>query len=92
MHSMAETDREQDVRKDHLLVRFDAPEETLRQRIVSREPPGWSQLDKLLERARELKETMASLDGVHLSIDTRGAQPPDVVRRIRAGLPAVRER
>jgi chloramphenicol 3-O-phosphotransferase len=76
--------------KDHLLVRFDAPDETLRQRIVSREPAGWSQLDKLLERARELRETMASLDGVHLSIDTHDVEPSDVVRQIRAYCPRLR--
>jgi ABC-type iron transport system FetAB ATPase subunit len=78
--------------EDHLLVRFDAPDETLRQRIVSREPSGWSQLEKLIERAREMKLAMASLDGVHLSIDTHSVEPSDVVRQIRASCSRLTQR
>lgn len=70
--------------EDHFLVRLNAPDETLRQRIASREPPGWSQLDGLLDHARKLKVAIASLDGVHLSIDTHGIALSDVVRQIRA--------
>jgi adenylate kinase family enzyme len=72
---------------DHFLVRLDAPEEMLRQRVIAREPEGWSQLDTLLERTRQMKATMASLDGVHLSIDTAGIEPADLARQIRASCP-----
>jgi hypothetical protein len=34
---------------EHLLVRLEAAPATLRERIVAREPPGWSSLDFLLD-------------------------------------------
>jgi len=40
---------------DHLLVRLDAPLDTLRLRIIAREPPGWASLDYLLEETPKLQ-------------------------------------
>lgn len=68
---------------DHFLVRLDAPEDLLCQRVTAREPAGWSQLDKLVERSREMKATIAALDGVHLSVDTQSSEPSAVARQIR---------
>jgi hypothetical protein len=39
----------------HFLVRLDAPEELLHRRIREREPDGWSQLDRLLDRASRMQ-------------------------------------
>ena len=56
------------------VVRLDASEETLRARIVAREPAGWSQLGRLLERAREMRPAMASVNA-DLALDTARLDP-----------------
>ena len=55
---------------ERMLVRLEASADTLERRIVAREPEGWSGLERLVASARELAETMASLRGVDLVIDT----------------------
>lgn len=72
---------------DHLLVRLDAAPATLRQRIIAREPPGWSSLEHLLDETPRLQEGLAELDGVHLVISTQQATLPDVVGQIRSARP-----
>lgn len=67
---------------DHFLVRFDASDATLRRRLVNREPPGWSQLDKLLKRSQEMRLAMASLVA-DLTIDTEHTTPIDAICQIR---------
>jgi hypothetical protein len=69
---------------DHLLVRLEAPPALLRQRILQREPPGWSGLDHLLAEAEVLAVSQAELDGVHLVADTARAGPDEIAARIRA--------
>ncbi len=72
---------------DHLLVRLEAARDTLRRRIITREPPGWSSLDWLLEYTNTSVVAFAGLDGVHLVLDTERLQPPQVAERIRAARP-----
>ena len=72
---------------DHLLVRLEAARETLRRRIVTREPPGWSSLDWLLNYTNKSAVALAGLDGVHLVLDTERLQPPQVAERIRTTRP-----
>ena len=72
---------------DHLLVRLDAPLATLRQRIVDREPPGWSSLAWLLDETPRLQTALAGLDGVHLPIDTEHVTSTEIVERIRSAGP-----
>jgi len=69
---------------DHLLVRLEAPSALLRQRILQREPPGWSGLEQLLAEAEVLAVSQAELDGVHLVADTARAGPDEIAARIRA--------
>jgi energy-coupling factor transporter ATP-binding protein EcfA2 len=72
---------------DHLLVRLEAAVATLRQRIIAREPPGWSQLDWLLEDAERTHVTLAGLEGVHLVLDTERLTTAEITTRIRAARP-----
>ena len=64
-----------------------AGHELLRQRILQREPPGWSGLDHLLAEAEVLAGSQPQLDGVHLVVDTARAGPDAIAARIRAERP-----
>jgi ribose 1,5-bisphosphokinase PhnN len=55
---------------DLLLVRLTAPPEVLRARITRREPPEWVGLDRLLEAATQLAESMRTLPDVDLVLDS----------------------
>lgn len=68
------------------VVRLDASNETLRDRIVAREPVGWSQLGRLLERAGEMSTGMAALDA-DLVLDTTGIGPAAAAARISEACP-----
>jgi broad-specificity NMP kinase len=69
---------------EHVLVRLEARPATLAERIVAREPAGWSGLGQLVEHAQELVTTMRALQGVDLVVSTEGERPEDVAERIRA--------
>lgn len=70
-----------------LLVRLEAGPETLRDRILAREPPGWSGLPELLNASRALAASMpAELSGVDLALSTEGEQPATVAARIEAAV------
>jgi adenylylsulfate kinase-like enzyme len=71
----------------HLLVAVDAPPETLRRRIVEREPSGWWGLGWLLDHAARLRAALEDLDGVHLTLDTEALTVDEVVERIRVAWP-----
>ena len=71
---------------DCFVVRLDASHETLRDRIVAREPAGWSQLGRLLERAGEMSTVMASLHA-DLVLDTTRIEPAAVAERISKTCP-----
>jgi hypothetical protein len=72
---------------DHLLVRLEAAPETLRDRIVAREPPGWSGLETLLEETEKLAPAMAALPGVHLTLDSERTTLAGIASAIRAARP-----
>jgi hypothetical protein len=72
---------------DHLLVRLEAQLPTLRQRIIAREPPGWSSLAHLLEETESLQVTLPQLDGVHLVLDTERFSPSEITDRVRSAPP-----
>jgi chloramphenicol 3-O-phosphotransferase len=74
---------------EHLLVLLRAPLETLRQRIVEREPPGWSGLDYLLGETERWAVALEELEGVHLALDTEALTPDEAAGRIRAERPDV---
>ena len=72
---------------DHLLVRLDANPATLRDRIITREPNGWFELERLLDEAQRLHATMPALAGVHVVLDTERlslSQVTDSIRDARA--------
>ena len=68
------------------LVRLEADPETLRERLLAREPPGWGGLPELLNASRELADTMPDLSGVDLVISTEGRQPGEVAAQLEAVL------
>jgi hypothetical protein len=72
---------------DHLLVRLDAAPETLRQRVITREPPGWSGLDHLLGEIPRLRDGLTALGGAQLALSTDDEPPAAVAGRIRAARP-----
>ena len=74
---------------DTVLVRLEAPPQTLVDRIVEREPASWSGLPGLVEHARELATSMPDLTGAKLVLSTEGQRPEEVAARIRAALPAL---
>jgi predicted kinase len=68
------------------IVRLEADPETLRERILAREPPGWEGLPELLNASRRLAASMPDLDGVDLVVSTEGEQPAAVAELIEAAL------
>ena len=72
---------------DHLLVRLEAAPATLRDRIVAREPPGWSGLERLLGETETLAPAMAVLPGVHLTLDTERLTLAEISECIRGARP-----
>jgi GTPase SAR1 family protein len=75
---------------EYFLVRLHAPPATLVERIVKREPHGWSGLPGLVEHTQELAHSMPSLRGVNLILSTEGQHPEAIAARIRAALPGSR--
>jgi predicted kinase len=67
-------------------VRLEADPETLRERILAREPPGWEGLPELLNASRSLAASMPALAGVDLVLSTEGEQPAAVAERIEASI------
>lgn len=76
---------------DHLLVRLEADPETMRERLLSREPPGWSGLPELLNSSRRLAASMQDLPGVGMTISTEGKQPGEVAAAVAAELRSRRQ-
>lgn len=72
---------------DHLLVRLEARLATLRQRIITREPPGWHGLDHLLGETEPLHRALSQLDGVHLALDTEQLGWAEIAERVRGARP-----
>jgi hypothetical protein len=72
---------------DHLLIRLDATPAGLRQRIIDREPPGWSSLAWLLAETPKLQLALADLHGVDLVLDSEHLSLAEIVDRIRCTRP-----
>jgi cytidylate kinase len=71
------------------LVRLEAQPATLVERILAREPAGWSGLSGLIEHAQALAATMPRLRGFDLVLTTEGQRPEAVAERIRAARPDI---
>ena len=72
---------------DQLVVRLEAGAATLHERIVAREPPGWSGLERLLGEAREFEGRLKTLAGTQLVLDSERLEPDEIAARIRAARP-----
>lgn len=72
---------------EHFLVRLEARPATLVERIIEREPEGWSGLSELVKHTQELAVSMPALRGVDLVLSTEGQRPEAVAERIRAACP-----
>jgi ATPase subunit of ABC transporter with duplicated ATPase domains len=68
-------------------ARLEAGPASLAERIIEREPAGWSGLSGLVEHAQELAATMPGLPGFDLVLSTEGERAEDVAARIRAARP-----
>ena len=69
--------------EEHVLVRLLASPAVRRARIIAREPPGWSELEQLLEETAKHEDR---LEG-GLVLDTERSTPRELGERIRAALP-----
>lgn len=67
---------------ERMLVLLEADPETMRDRILEREPPGWSGMADLLNASRALAGSLASLPGVDVTINTEDREPADVAAEI----------
>jgi broad-specificity NMP kinase len=72
---------------DHLLVRLEATPATMRERIVAREPPGWSGLEHLLGEVEPYAVSQRGLDGVHVTLDSEQLSPEQEAARIQSERP-----
>jgi Rad3-related DNA helicase len=73
---------------EHVVVRLEAEPDTLRRRIIDREPDTFSELDELVAAAGRLGPVIAGLDGIALALSTEGERPAAVAERIRDTWPA----
>ena len=71
---------------EYFLVRLHAQPATLVQRIITREPEGWSGLPELVEHTQQLALSMPALQGVDLVLCTEGQRPEAVAASIRAAV------
>jgi adenylate kinase family enzyme len=74
---------------EYLVVGLDADPQTLRKRVVAREPPEWSGLPQLLDAVDEIALMIRSLEDVQLLCSTDKASPTAVAEQIRQARPDV---
>jgi hypothetical protein len=67
----------------HVVVRLEAEPETLRRRIVEREPETFAELDELVAASARLGPVIAGLAGIALALSTDGRRPAQVADEIR---------
>ncbi len=67
-------------------MRLEARPATLVERIIQREPQGWSGLGDLVAHAQELAALLPG-QGVDLVLSTEGQRPDAVAQCIRQALP-----
>lgn len=70
----------------HLLARLEADPDTLRTRIIEREPAGWAGLDDLVEASQLLAGSMPRLSGVDVVLGTEGRDAESVADDLEAAL------
>ena len=70
-----------------LLVRLEAQPTTLVERIIEREPEGWSGLPELIAHAQALAASMPALRGIDLVLNTEGQRPESGAQRVREARP-----
>ena len=71
----------------HVVVRLHAGPETLRRRIIDREPETFAELDELVAASARLAPVIAGLDGIALALSTEGRRPAEVAADIRDAFP-----
>jgi GTPase SAR1 family protein len=71
----------------HVVVRLHAEPETLRRRIIEREPETFTGLDELVAASAPLAPVIAGLDGIALALSTEGRRPAEVAADIRDAFP-----
>src|SRR4051812_30937446 len=72
---------------EHVVVRLEADPETLRRRIIEREPATFTELAELVAASARLSPVIAGLDGIALALTTEGKRPAAVAERIREACP-----
>ncbi len=72
----------------HVVVRLHAEPETLRRRIIEREPETFTELDELVAASARLAPVIAGLDGIALALSTDSRRPAEVAADIRDAFPA----
>ena len=68
-------------------MRLEARPATLVERIIQREPQGWSGLGDLVAHAQELAALVPARGSVDLVLSTEGQRPEAVAECIRQALP-----
>jgi broad-specificity NMP kinase len=67
----------------HVVVRLQAEPETLRRRIIEREPETFTELVELVAASARLTPVIAGLEGIALALSTEGRRPAEVAADIR---------
>lgn len=70
-----------------LVVCLRAEPDTVRDRVLAREPLWWSGRERLAEHARQLATVIPALPGIDLVLDTDGRRPESVATEVRARMP-----
>lgn len=71
----------------HAVVRLEAEPDTLRQRIIEREPETFTELDQLVAASARLSRVIAGLRGITLALSTESRRPAQIAADIRDALP-----
>ena len=71
---------------EHLVVRLEAQSATLEQRLVDREPGGWTGLPELIASSHRLASSMVTLGGVDVVLSTDDETPEQSAARVEAAL------
>ena len=71
----------------HVVVGLHAEPETLRRRIIEREPETFTELNALVAASAHLAPVIAGLDGIALTLSTVGRRPAEVAAQIRDAFP-----
>jgi len=72
---------------ESFVVRLEARPATLVERVIQREPQGWSGLGDLVAHAQELAALVPAPGSVDLVLSTEGQRPEAVAECIRQALP-----